>query len=255
MPQDRKKAREQRIFLSAQRIRPDLWPKGQTDFECERPDVVVVSAADSKRYGIELTEVMLQTATQSDAAEAKICALAKQSAERRHGRELKLRVTAAFAGSRGGPIEKQRWPAVAEELVDIVSALDCGVRGQQAWSREVSVSGGLESHNFEAVWAHHLPDGIDDIWQPSRAGSVRPLYAQDLQEVIDRKNGRVRAYRTRCDHVDLLIAVNGAAVASAACLTDSAIEATYTTEFDRVFVLDMLMRRVHALRRHIDPSE
>ena len=35
-----------------------------------------------------------------------------------------------------------------------------------------------------------------------------------------------------------------------ACLSDEALAATYVTTFDRVFVMDMLMRRIHELRSY-----
>lgn len=76
------------------------------------------------------------------------------------------------------------------------------------------------------------------------------MSAGDLQQVIDRKSNRVADYRARAQRVDLLIAVNGATIASAACLSDEALAVAYVTTFDGVFVLDILMRRIHELRCH-----
>lgn len=245
MSQLNKKTRELAIFSWAQSIRPERWPTGAVDHSGENPDIVV--STGSQRYGVELTEEMFQSAAQSDAAEARICALAKEAAEARRGIKPGLRVTAAFGGAHVGPIAKRHWAMAADELLKIVEELDCGDREQASWSREASVSTGLDSHVFEAVWVHYLPGGIDETWQPSRAGFVRPLSAGDLQQIIDRKNARVADYRTRAQRVDLLIAVNGATIASAACLSDEALAAEYMTTFDGVFVLDILMRRIHEL--------
>lgn len=248
MPQQSKKAREHAIFTWAQSIRPDRWSSGVVDHEGENPDIVVSTGA--QRYGVELTEEMVQAVAQSDAAAARICALAKATAEVQRGIKPGLRVTAAFGGAHVDPIAKRHWESAAEELLDIVSALDSGDRGHTSWSREAAVGDGLESRVFEAISVHYLPGGIDETWQPARAGYVRPLSASDLQRAIDRKNGRVAEYRARAERVDLLVAVNGITIASAACLSDEALVAAYVTTFDGVFVFDMLMRRVHELRCH-----
>lgn len=157
MSQRNKNARELAIFSWAQSIRPDRWPTGEVDHEGENPDIVV--STRSQRYGVELTEEMVQTAAQSDAAEARICALAKEAAAGRRGIKPGLRVTAAFGGAHCDPIAKRHWPRVADELLEIVSALDSGDRGQASWSREASVSDGLDSRVFDAVWVHYLPGG------------------------------------------------------------------------------------------------
>ena len=161
MSQHQKNNQELRVFSWAQQIRPDLWPEGEVDHEGENPDIVVTT--DTLCYGVELTVQMHQRSAHSDAAEAQICKLAKGMASL-IGIKPGLRVTAAVAGAFAEPIPKRRWPAVADELLRIVSMLDTGTRGVDvSWSHGASIAAGLESTEFEAVWVYHTPGGIDDI--------------------------------------------------------------------------------------------
>ncbi|MBN2185606.1 MAG: hypothetical protein JW746_09790 [Candidatus Krumholzibacteriota bacterium] len=67
---------------------------------------------------------------------------------------------------------------------------------------------------------------------------------REIQDILDSKNHKVEVYDHECDEAWLLIIIEGAYPSSIASLNDSSKSSVYSSDFDRVFIHDVMNRLV-----------
>jgi hypothetical protein len=78
---------------------------------------------------------------------------------------------------------------------------------------------------------------------------IPDLSIADVERCVAKKDGKVGAYRDRCDEPWLLMCVNTVDLATAYSLESFNAPPALPTEFDRLFVLSALDRRVYLIPR------
>jgi hypothetical protein len=83
----------------------------------------------------------------------------------------------------------------------------------------------------------------------SEAVCISDLAAVDVERCVAKKNGKVTAYRARCDEAWLLMCINTADLATAYSLETFASPSAVATDFDRLFLLSILEPQVCEIPR------
>jgi hypothetical protein len=237
----RKKARERHFFEHAQALLPDVFTDGEIDAHGETPDIIVRST--SLTYGVEISEMVRQSAQARNQAEWSIC----REAQTRFGvPSLKggLKVQAAFLDSAN--VDKRNWKTAAADLLGIVTRL-LPPSSDATYSVNGDCYEHFQSAVFRRVWLHYHPRITNSIWQPVKAWWVPTLSAESIAEKIASKELRLSAYKQRATAVYLLLVIYGFDGASAAAVSDELLNTVYQTKFDGVVLLDFTMQRAHAL--------
>jgi hypothetical protein len=237
----RKKARERHFFEHAQALLSTVFAEGEVDSHGENPDIVVRSK--SLTYGVEITEIVRQSAQARNQAEWTIC---REAQARFTVPSLKggLKVQAAFRDSAN--VDKSNWKTAASELLGIVTQL-MPTTADGTYSAEASCYEHFESTVFRHIWLHYHPQITRSIWQPIKAWWVPALNADSVIEKIASKELRLAAYKQRVNSVFLLLVVYGFDGASAASIDEALLQHAYRTRFDGVVLLDYSMQRAHRL--------
>lgn len=89
----------------------------------------------------------------------------------------------------------------------------------------------------------HWKEPADSIWSISLGGAVPRLAPKKVQEVIDAKEDRLPAYRSRCSTVWLLIAIDGFSPSGWWDIQQNVVNTRYHTNFDRVILYEHFGRR------------
>ncbi len=76
---------------------------------------------------------------------------------------------------------------------------------------------------------------------------IPDLAAADVDRCVAKKNGKVAAYRERCDEAWLLMCVNTVDLATAYSLESFSTPAAISTHFDRVFLMSVFGSRVYEI--------
>ncbi|MGF6293693.1 hypothetical protein [Paraburkholderia youngii] len=95
------------------------------------------------------------------------------------------------------PLSPKDQDTAATDLVEIVHSRIASIpSGLQAFGLEEGTD--FESSLFSSVWLHHHhPNYPQSRWQPVGARWVPVASPADVQTTLDRKEGKIAAYRTR----------------------------------------------------------
>jgi hypothetical protein len=133
-------------------------------------------------------------------------------------------------------IAKQRVDTIAEAIAGAVGEADIEPGGLITLKRTPVTR---DSFPQEVVFIHVRRPLIDkdeeNKWCCSSAGFIPNLTPQHIQNVIDKKEGKLDSYTLKCSEVWLLIVADALRVPATVDLTESALRYCYATQFDRVF--------------------
>lgn len=199
----------------------------------ERPDFVIKDGAN--RIGLEITRYFRPTPVdrrpmqEQFSLQRQIVQRAQRDFERSDGR--KLRVQVVFPA--GIDINKSDIAPIANGLASVLSTLELN----ETLNRFISV---VNDHLWpRLVTSVHARLSIGrevSYWQPATAAWVRRLMAEDIQDVISRKEISFGGYEGELRETWLLMVADGVSFVE---LSDEAKAYSYKGPFDRVIFLDM----------------
>ena len=134
------------------------------------------------------------------------------------------------------PVTKSRLQEVAAVLADLVATNlpDLGGHVRIGYPHPAWKSLPREVDHLFVSRPASLPE---NAWGSSRGDTVPTLTSDDLQEAIDRKEGKLPSYRRGCSEVWLLVVSDGLAPSNHFELAPEVESALFSTDFDRVFYL------------------
>ena len=94
-----------------------------------------------------------------------------------------------------------------------------------------------------------------EVWGPNYGYAVPGVSIDLIEERLRDKESRLDEYRRRCDEVWLLIVTDTGTPASHFEVPDSVVSATYSTGFDRVYLLTIFHRSLLRLSTTVFPAE
>lgn len=207
--------------------------------ESESPDFLL--EMDSRRIGVEVTELYLPSGTETTPPEQ-----AFENDERRIIERARIMAT-----ERGVPSQlmnvrlsrhslcKPNKQLLATTLCDFVAAN--------------AAPPGQTNH------PHDLPPGVVYLtlyghrsephsWHGPCSGWPNAQYTSGFQAAIDKKEVRRQKYLTRCDEVWLILAATWEGGSSFIKWSEAMEQQTFTSRFDRVFFVEGLSGKSHELR-------
>lgn len=236
----RRKHAESFYFERAQGLLT-CWPDGAVDATGEEPDIVVIGP--NVRYGVEVTEMLRDGVRAIEETRRLIC----EKAQRLFLRSLNadcLDVKVVFRDH--AKLNPRVQETVATDLAAIVRSripsIPTGV-----FAARLKAGTDFESDLFTSVWLHHHPNCPRSRWQPVGAWWVPVASADSVQAIIDKKERKIAAYRTRVEEVWLLIVLQGFSGSASWSVDDAVFSHQFMTSFDGVVLLDYAMNRAHLL--------
>ncbi|USX08226.1 hypothetical protein [Paraburkholderia fungorum] len=236
----RRKHAESFFFERAQGLLT-CWPMGTIDATGEEPDIVVIGP--NARYGVEVTEMLRDSVRAIEETRRLICEKAQKLFLRSLNADC-LDVKVIFRDH--AKLNPRVQEVAATDLAAIVrSRIPSIPAGVQAFRLEEGTD--FESSLFTSVWLHHHPNYTQSRWQPVGAWWVPVASPADVQTTLDRKEGKIAAYRTRVEEVWLLIVLQGFSGSASWSVNDAVFSHQFMTSFDGVVLLDYAMNRAHVL--------
>ena len=96
---------------------------------------------------------------------------------------------------------------------------------------------GVSSDYASNIHLKRSVDGEDELWQSPRAGWVASVSVEEVQKIIENKNGKLVGYRKNCKSVWL--AIHNRLEAGFYEISDETKQFSYTHGFDRIFWIEM----------------
>lgn len=146
------------------------------------------------------------------------------------------------------PINKKRIAQEAEEIVILISQHlpepDSEYRSPDWMLINIPNLIGFEIERIfkheSSIWSYS-----DSIWAPS----LNPLL---IQETIDKKEKKRKAYLKRCYEIWLVIALYGGRASGNFNIPAYTTKHNYSCYFDRLFLFDCIPKKIYELNRKID---
>lgn len=102
------------------------------------------------------------------------------------------------------------------------------------------------------LYVQRFPEIDEASWLHSDSGWMEPLRAEMLQEWIDHKEPKRRRYQISNRRVWLLVGCDGFALSGSFSKIELALQQTYKSSFERVFLAERFRKRVWPVRVAID---
>ncbi|MFN7121786.1 MAG: hypothetical protein ACK4NM_07115 [Hydrogenophaga sp.] len=237
---DIKKTREIAFVRIAREALPEVWPDELgVEVPSESPDVVLESGALS--VGIEVTELVNETVKNGEARRRKVCTRARNIAN------LGLGIDVAVLFRREVDLAR---PAEREEAAKLISSLvlqHAAGRAGEDWRVRVDCWGTPLWTYVSTVFVHYIEGWQFERWHSAEAWPVGSLDPARLRKAIHGKEPRLSAYRQKTSTVYLLIVAEGFTGSTAVHIPTHTLDATYSTDFDGVVLLDRAMGQAHLL--------
>ena len=244
----RNRARELYFF---DRFR-DLWPGCPGTIACvqERPDCIF--APTSTPLGIEVTEIFRSRSEDGRLLQEQEALRERvgREAERMHAdRGLEPLHVSIHVQSRT-PIAKRDVRRLAASLVDIAASLDIP---------PVAVV----RYPADDDWRTRLPPPVRSLtiarspaltrpsWSVASAAWIPTLSVKQVEDVIRRKERTSRQNLPSGYRCWLLLVIGGPGLASSFSVPDSLLAREYTSDFDRLFLMDCLRGLIWPLRGEV----
>jgi hypothetical protein len=215
------KQRERRALDNLLRLEPAI-PRGEI-VPSEKPDFIIDAA--EYRLGIEVTEyfrpekIGRSPVQMQEALTRKICGPASALCA---AADLPY-LWAVVTFDRGHALIKHDVEALAQALFALIADL-----GERHIDDEQQLPPGVVELTVHHIGAEHVVAPMGTLWPPD-------LDLNELRAIIAKKERRLSSYRTRCDVVWLLIAVDGFRLSSAT-LRPRKVE-SQASAFDRIILL------------------
>ncbi len=234
------KKKEYAHLLAFKDSLPD-FPQGQITLDVECPDFLVQSATGI--VGIEHTEVYHEPRKDGGSLQAtetyvhQILLRAKEIHRDQGGRPALVWLNLTS----GARLNKAKVGPLATDLANIVQTKmppnQESTKIRQTWNDK--------SHlppEFSSVTIFRYDSLQDPVWGPIMAGWMPDITSGIIQERIGCKNSKILKYRERCDEVWLLIVVYGYLPSTLFDVSGKALEHTYQSSFDRIYLFDFQKR-------------
>ena len=152
------------------------------------------------------------------------------------------------------PLTKQRSRTLAQELAEFLASSSGNFisYSQSRFWDDVTSEHFPEIASISAV---RVPDESYSSWSTGAGGWVRHASAVEVQRIVSRKEARLPTYRLRCTHAWLLIAFDLFAAGDAIHAPTELVDFAVQTDFDRVFCLNVVNRRVSEIPRESSDFE
>ena len=146
------------------------------------------------------------------------------------------------------PLTKQRSRTLAQELAQfLISSSRAFISYSQShFLDDVTSEPFPEIASISAV---RVPDESYSSWSTGAGGWVRHASAGEVQRIVSKKEARLPTYRLVCTHAWLLIAFDVCAAGDAIHAPTEPVDFAVQTNFDRVFCLNVVNRRVSEIPR------
>lgn len=232
--QERKKARE-RWFLDSFKRAYAGFPEGS--IECsEGPDFLVRSGG--RTLGVELQEYARGGGAAGSPEREKEMFQDRVAVEagRIYERWSSIPLNVGFLWN---PIATRHNGTVgdlAANAARIVARYIPPESGGQAWLGWDELRGSPLENAVHLIHILRLPAGRENFWRSGESGGI-DVEPDELQGLIDRKDGKVAEYLRKCDSVWLLITQSNH-ISGSAHLTDAVRSHSFRSRFARVFVFD-----------------
>lgn len=235
--EERKKAKEAFYFKWFCELSGRVEARTFTQPKEPAPDVLF--HAGGKQIGVELTRsVADELARGVEGDKEKMMIRAKRRFEASGGPPLLVGI---FWKDDACPERAQR-KRIEADLSDLVNQHQpsVGCETELRWS---DIPDSLQPF-VHRVDIRRWPNLKHGLWQAPKAAFVPHRRQDEVAERLAAKDANVSDYRKHCDELWLLLYAEGSKHSSWWQLSDDAALATYSSEFDRVFVLADFPRRV-----------
>ena len=220
-----------------------VFPQGEIE-QAESPDFLV--RRDSGLLGIEHTEIFqpglphgASLQAQDSLAQRAVCR-ARELWKQAIGRPLFVQI---LFNPRVN-ITKRRVDAVARAIARVVEETSIEPGEHMTLKRNPITRVSFPREVVFIFIRRPLADrDQEDRWCCSSSGFVPSLSPQDIQNVLDKKESKLRNYLLKCPEVWLLIVADALRVPKTVDLSEPALLHCYTTRFDRVFFFWNAVRR------------
>jgi hypothetical protein len=213
----------------------------------EEPDFVIASG--DRRIGIEMTELHREHAGPGRPMQADQ-AMRKRVIER--AKELydaagypPVHVSVFF--NEHHPVQKEAVEPLAKAIVHIVRrnmpASDESAREDYDW-----VNRSYFPENFIEISVHNLPVITHSFFNGPGATWLADVTREDIQRVLDAKEGKYAAYRKRCDEAWLVINCDGEFMSTWFDFDNADLAGPFRSVFDRVFLVRHFANAMHELK-------
>lgn len=213
----------------------------------ERPDFLIHCSA--KVIGIELTDLHRQTPQglvseqASESMRHKVVARAKEIYESR----LLPPVIATFFLNDRVHIKKREAELLATDLANLVSsnvpAINASIEIPESWDDFRTLPAVLHS-----LSVRRLDVVTKTFFSNPGATWVSTLSRQDIERVLESKEGKLENYRAKCDEVWLVINSDIESMSTWFEIEQSLLDESFSTRFDRVYVVQHFRGVAHQLR-------
>lgn len=146
------------------------------------------------------------------------------------------------------PLTKHRSRTLAQELAEFLTGSSQALisYSQSRFLDDVTSEHFPEIASISAV---RVPDESYSSWSTGAGGWVRHASALEVQRIVSKKEPRLPTYRLRCTHAWLLIAFDLYGAGDAIHAPTEPVDFAVQTDFDRVFCLNVVNRRVSEVPR------
>lgn len=135
---------------------------------------------------------------------------------------------------------------LAEDLAEIVEhnlpEKNSSVELKQSWSPDDPLP-----RQFSVIQILRYGD-VQQPWFPPMAGAEPEVPTSYIQERIQDKNTKITEYRDRCDHIWLLLVVDGSRPSTFFDIAGEALDNVYESRFDQTYLFDFQRKQVHELK-------
>lgn len=146
------------------------------------------------------------------------------------------------------PLTKQRSRTLAQELAQFLIGSS---RAFISYSQSRFLDDVTSEHfpEIASISAVRVPDESYSSWSTGAGGWVRHASAVEVQRIVSKKEARLPTYRLKCTYAWLLIAFDLYAAGDAIHAPTEPVDFAVRTDFDRVFSLNVVTRRVSEIPR------
>lgn len=239
---DTKKEIERRYLNMFLHALDDL-PNG-TITSTERPDFLI--HAPNRVIGIEVTRIFDSGDRVTPSQDAERDLIVERAQVIAGERAIAPVMVEVFFDSKHSTGKRDR-DMIAQHLVDEIAANIPIVDGHRT-NRNFYGKNGLQfPRQISAVSIWRFTALKSHNWQSANAGIVYETFTPLLQQLIDKKNDKVTAYRLKCDECILLVVADWRGPSAFFEISEQMLGETYQTTFDAIYFMEGYSGRITKL--------
>ena len=239
-----KREREHRFFELFLQSRPDLNSGVVSQHDPPAPDIGY--AFGGSLIGVELTELHGRESIRRDEGEEDAI-LRRAQAICEHSGGPRVWVSACW--SDGLAADKRLREGRARDIAELISK-HIPPPGQWVGLGAEPEGEHLDFPLFQALWIERVVEYApgENSWVSEHSWWQARADEGFVQKHIDRKQGRRHLYPSQFSSAWLVMTVRGSRPSSGFEFTRTALDSTYRSEFDRVFLFEVIRGATHELK-------